>query len=138
MNIKEVAQLTGLSHQAIYKKIKTAGLTLETLKDKETGQFTPDGEAAIMALFDVKKPDATEVEKLKEEVEKLRNQVAAMEKEISALTEERNFLRVSLDRSQQLVGMTLAKIPAPPPALPSGDEKGIRGWFKRRRKKDAD
>lgn len=53
MNIKEVAQLTGLSHQAIYKKIKANGLVLDKLKDKATGHLTPDGEARIKELFNI-------------------------------------------------------------------------------------
>ena len=140
MNIKDVAQLTGFSHQAIYKKIKANGLALETLKDKDTGQFTPEGEAKIKALFNietVKKEDATElktkVAELTTEVEKLRNQVATMEDQITTLTEERNFLRMTLERSQHLEAAAIAKLPTPPQALPSGEKKGLRKWFDRMR-----
>lgn len=135
MNIKEVAQLTGLSHQAVYKKIKANGFILENLKDKATGQLTPDGEAKIRELFNIsdtaRAPDATElttkVAELTTEVEKLRNQVATMETRITELTEERDYLRMTLERSQQLQAATLAKLPIPtPPALPSGEKHGIR------------
>ena len=143
MNIKEVAQLTGLSHQAVYKKIKANGIVLEKLKDKATGQLTPEGEAQIRDLFGIsdeaRAPDATElttkVAELTTEVEKLRNQVATMEKRVEELTEERDFLRMTLERSQHLEAAAIAKLPSPPKLLPSGEEKqrGLRGLFQRMR-----
>ena len=158
MTIKEVAQLTGLTHQAIYKRLKKQGIKINDLKDQATGQFTPDGEAIIRGLFTfsasqdmpsehdpdpINPPDhddatdatelrnqvaelTTEVARLTTEVEKLRNQVAT-------LTDERDFLRVTLEREQQLHGITLTKLPTSPASLPPGDaEKGrIRGWWDR-------
>ena len=144
MTIKEVAQLTGLTHQAIYKKIKANGLRLDNLKDKTTGQLTAEGEAIIKDLFCISEPppaaDATEVEKLTTtvaelttEVEKLRNQVANQAERITALTEERDFLRTALDQAQKLQAITLAKVPSAP-ALPSGEKKkrGLFGWFSKK------
>ena len=135
MTIKEVAQLTGLSHQAIYKKIKAKGLKLEELKDKATGQFTPEGEAAIRGLFNIsgteETPVATEVEKLTTEVERLRNLVEKQGEQIKALTDERDFLRLTLERSQHLEAAALAKLPSPPPALPAGEKHGLRNWLQR-------
>ena len=134
MTIKEVAQLTGLSHQAIYKKIKARGWRLEELKDKSTGQFTPEAEESIKALFGITedaKPVETEVEKLQTEVERLRNLVDRQELQIKILTDERDFLRVALDRSQQLQGMTLTKLPTPPPAITDGKEHRLRNWLQR-------
>lgn len=135
MTIKEVAQRTGLSHQAIYKKIKAKGLKLEELKDKATGQFTAEGEAAMRSLFgisaDAELEVATEVEKLTTEVEKLRNQVEKQEEQIKALTDERDFLRLTLERSQHLEAAALAKLPSAPPALPAGEKHGLRNWLQR-------
>ena len=143
MNIKEVAQLTGLSHQAVYKKIKANGIVLEKLKDKATGHLTPEGEAQIRDLFGISEeahaPDATElttkVAELTTEVEKLRNQVATMEKRVEELTEERDFLRMTLERSQHLEAAAIAKLPSPPKLLTDGEEKprGLRGLFQRMR-----
>ena len=153
MNVKEVATLTGLTHQAIYKRIKAAGYKLEELKDKATGQFTPEGEALLREMFN---PDelqpavptevdelttqvaelTTQVEKLTTEVEKLRNQVATLEAQAQALTEERDFLRVTLEHSQQLQAATLAKVPSAP-ALPA-PRGGLRGWWARLRGKDGE
>lgn len=136
MTIKEVAQLTGLSHQAIYKKIKGRGWRLDELKDKATGQFTPDAEQKIMELFDINsdsQPVDNQVEKLTKENEKLRNQVDNQEAQIKLLTDECAMLRDLLDKSQQLQAMTLAKLPSPPPALPAGKEHRLRNWLQRMR-----
>lgn len=144
MTVKEVAQLTGLSHQAIYKRLKAHGVKLETLKDKETGQFTPDGEAVILELFGIKQgadgpekaeemPDKTEVERLRNQVAELSTEVEKLRNQVASLEDERNFLRGALEREQQLTGMTITKLPTPPPALPQGDaDKGrVRSWWDR-------
>lgn len=74
-----------------------------------------------------------EVERLKGEVEKAVNQASRLEEQNKALIEERDFLRLSLERSQQLQAITASKIPNPPPALPAGgqQEGGIGAWFRR-------
>lgn len=158
MTIRDVTRLTGLSHQAVYKKIKTAGLNMDELKDKATGQLTPDGEQKVRDLFGIAEdtgtpqekplqPDATElrnqVAELTTEVEKLRNHLATAEDQIKALTEERDFLRVTLERSQHLEAAAIAKLPSPAALLTdgSGDQeqrRGLRGWFARRRNRHAD
>lgn len=145
MNVKEVASLTGLTHQAIYKRIKAHGHKLEELKDKATGQFTQEGEAVLRELFnlDAVQPElTTEVEDLRNqvaelttEVEKLRNQITVLETKAQALTEERDFLRVTLEHSQQLQAVTLAKVPNVP-ALTDESRRGLRGWWARLRGKD--
>lgn len=167
MKIKDVAQLTGYSHQFIYKKIKASGFSLDELKDGETGHLTTDGEQIIRELFSI--PDgaspvvnqdatemrnqvaeltteveklcnqhATEVETLTGEREALRNQVATLEKEvetlkhqvellnqqIESLTGERDYLRETLDKSQQLQMATLATVKL----LPSGERKRRSLW----------
>lgn len=144
MTVKEVASLTGLTHQAIYKRIKTAGHKLDELKDKSTGQFTPEGEAVLRELFNLDgvQPElttdlTTKVAELTTEVEKLRNQIEVLEAQARALTEERDFLRVTLEHSQHLQAATLAKVPNVP-ALPDGSRRGLRGWWARLRGKDGE
>ena len=144
MNVKEVAHLAGISHQAVYKRIKSAGFKVDELKDSATGHFTPEGEAIIRELFNLAEDEpelttdlSTKVAELTTEVEKLRNQVATLEAQAKALTEERDFLRVTLEHAQQLQAATLAKLPTPPPALPDGSRRGgLRGWWARIRGKD--
>lgn len=150
MNIKEVSQQTGISQQAIYKKIRNRGIRIEDLKDKESGQLSEYGEAVIQELFfnekgkndrskRVEKPvdkSTFENEKLNLEIEKLRNQIENLENQVNqleaikeSLTEERDYLKKALDQAQQLQLVTLSKIPM---ALPA-PEHGIKGWLARRR-----
>ena len=161
MTIKGFAALVGVSHQAIYKKLKGRGIALESLKDKETGQLTAEGESLLRSIYHIQGPGneqretvleeaageerqaappvsesksnelRNQVEMLTVEVEKLRNQVEALEEKNSALIGERDFLRASLERSQQLQAMTAAKIPNPAPALPDGrGAHGLRAWWR--------
>ena len=170
MTIKDVAARTGLSHQAIYKRLKARGLSVSELKDKASGQLTEEGERLVRELFSIQAEEAptvddkpseepsepsaeveTEVEKLRNrveelttEVEKLRNHVETLEATNTALTSERDYLRLALERSQQLQMVTASKIPNPPPLLPATEAEesksqhrglfsGISSWWARRR-----
>ena len=61
MTVKDIAAMEGISVQSVYKRFKANGLKVESLKDKETGHFTPEGEAAVERIFKPKfkdfKPD---------------------------------------------------------------------------------
>ena len=166
MTIKEVAARTGLSHQAIYKRLKARGLSVSDLKDKATGQLTPEGERVLEELFQLQAEELpgddnspreadeptvddggeelrNRVEKLTTEVEKLRNRVESLETANKSLTEERDFLRLALERSQQLQAITASKIPNPPPLLTTPEAEGVKphrglfgglsAWWARRR-----
>ena len=149
MTIKEVAQLTGLTHQAIYKRLKKQGIKINDLKDQATGQFTPDGEAIIRGLFTFsasqdmpsehdpdpinhhEQDDATDATELRNQVAELTTEVEKLRNQVATLTDERDFLRITLEREQQLHGVTLTKLPTPPAALPPADaERGrLREWW---------
>ena len=164
MTIKDVATRTGLSHQAIYKRLKARGLSVSDLKDKASGQLTEEGERILAEMFSIQAEEPTvdgapeitneeptvesgseelrnEVARLTTEVEKLGNWVETLEAMNTALTEERDFLRLALERSQQLQAITASKIPNPPPLLPTTAESishkglfgGMRAWWARRR-----
>lgn len=140
MTIKEVAQQAGISHQALYKKLKSRGIKLEDLKDPENGQLSERGEQIVRDVI-AGKPDETQaetrVENSSSEIEKLRNKVEYLEAVNSQLIEERDFLKnalnqaqTALDQAQKLYAITLQKMPV---ALPAPEKRGIRGWFSRRR-----
>ena len=163
MTVKELAQQTGLSQQAIYKRLKSHGMRLESLKDKATGQFTAEGLQAVTELFQLDitgdKPSHTEplqsaaqaekavdseverlkkeVERLTTEVEKLNNQNSTMVEKVETLESERDYLRQALQQAQTLQAMTLAKLPA----LPAGKTDragGLRGWWNRRKRQKGE
>lgn len=162
MTIRDVVNQTGLSHQAVYKRIKGRGLSVSTLKDTATGQLTEEGERLLRELFNLQaeaeETEATEgqsldetevirlrnrVEELTTEVEKLHNRVESLGEKNAELISERDYLRLALERSQQLQMVTASKIPNPPPLLAASEAeaeksrrgifRGVREWFARRR-----
>ena len=134
MTVKDVAQRTGLTNAAIYKRLKAKGVKLEAVKDKKTGHFTPDGERLIIELFNLDAaPESpanppqnavdNQVEKLTTRVAELTTEVEKLTTRVELLTSERDNLRATLEREQQLHAMTLTKL------LPSG-ETGEKGRFR--------
>ena len=138
MTIKELTQKTGLSSQAVYKKIKARGYDITALKSKETGHFTPEGEKIIFPLFGIEQAPQeaqegpenevdnqvdNQVEKLTTELQKLTTENETLKTKVEMLTSERDNLRATLEREQQLHAMTLTKL------LPSG-EPGEKGRFR--------
>lgn len=51
MNIEALSKELGVSYKTVYRRIASAGLVLDDLKD-ENGQLSTDGIQAISALFD--------------------------------------------------------------------------------------
>lgn len=145
MSIKEIAQQHGLSVQAVYKKIKLAGIELNTLKDAKSGRLTDEGERVILSLVESKKPSESHENSLKQEVERLNavneqllNEVERLKlvseqqtNEIKRLEQNNDDLRNALTAAQILQRETLAKIPA---ALPAGEKKGFFSFLHRQKK----
>ena len=147
MTVKDVSEMAGISVQAVYKKFKANGLKVETLKDKESGHFTPAGEAVVKSLFNLScqpfkpdfnpiQPDSTEFERLKAEVERLKEELNTTTIRAEVLTarcqlleNERDSLRDKLDKTLILQLETIRTIPA---ALPAGEKKWHLPWFKKK------
>ena len=140
MTVKDIAAMEGISVQSVYKRFKANGLKVESLKDKETGHFTPEGEAAVERIFKPKfkdfKPDLNEVERLTTEVERLKESLKQVETEVERLTtaldlirEERDYLRDQVKAAQVLQMEALNKIPQ---ALPAGEKRFHFPWYKKR------
>lgn len=154
MTVKDVAEMAGISVQSVYKRFKANGLKVESLKNKETGHFTPAGEAEVERIFNLSckpfkpdfkpiKPDSTEVERLKAEVEKLKESLNQVKEELNTTTiraevltarcqlleNERDHLRDKLEKTLLLQLETIRTIPA---ALPAGEKKWHLPWFKKR------
>ena len=151
MTVKDVATMAGISVQSVYKRLKANGLKVESLKDKETGHFTPAGEALIESIFNLKyqsiesdRPiESTEVERLKAEIERLKESLNQVKEELTTTTiraevltarcqlleNERDSLRDKLDKTLILQLETIRTIPA---ALPAGERKWRFPWFKKR------
>ena len=130
MSIKEIAQQYGMSVQAVYKKIKLAGIDLNTLKDSKTGRLTGDGERVIISLVESKKPLETQETGLKQEVERLNAVNQQLKEKVEMLEQSVEALRSALKASQMLQLETLKRIPA---ALPAGEKKGLFSFLHRRK-----
>ena len=114
MKIKEVATRAGVSHQAVYKRLKARGIRAESLTDKETGELTAEGLSIMIELYPQLKveqpqPEVAQpseppqlVESLSGEVARLREALSNAEARIVALTDERDYLRKMLDHSQEM------------------------------------
>lgn len=146
MTIAEIAASLGVSKQAVYQKIKRAGLSVNALKDHNTGEFTDKGAQTIVNLFnntprpnvDVSTPSVEQVETinaLNNDIDRLNIEVDRLNNLVEQLTNERDFLREALlqaqksaDQAQQLQAMTLTKLlPAPRPGI----AERLRQMFKK-------
>lgn len=115
LTIKDIAEAANISTTAVYKRIKAKGLNINDLRNKDDGKLTTEGEEKLSELFNLHKP-VNKVDNMVYEAE-----IKSLKKQIEILTDEISFLRLSLERSQQLQAATLTNIKK----LPS------EPWFKR-------
>ena len=124
MTIKEKAAALGVSHQAIYKRLRNAGLSIADITTA-TGELTTDGEATIEQMYKgqrkqtgtgggkprqpAKGPTRAEFEELQAELLTYRQRLAEsesraaqLEAKAEDLTKERDYLRNALIREQEI------------------------------------
>ena len=104
MTVTDMVKHLGVSKPTLYKRVKLAGLNLDDLRDKDTGELTESGASALAALFDDKTPVLTErrerqastvdadllaarqqIESLRRENDLLREMIAAKDAELTRL-----------------------------------------------------
>lgn len=138
MTVREIALQHGITVQAVYKKLKQAGINLSTLKDP-SGKLTEAGAQKIAELLQPPEPppaaDSEELNQFKTQVEKLKTEVEKLKTQVELLEQERDYLRTALEREQALHGLALQRIALPP----AESERGFKGrfkafteWFKRK------
>lgn len=135
MKIADIAAQLGVSKQAVYQRIKRAGLNINMLKDPKSGDLLDNSADIIVNLFtdkstlEVEKStmrvdhstnvDAlvTELNDYKQRVEALNTHVCEVEKQLTEVAAERDYLRdaltaaqTALNQSQQLQAMTLQRM----------------------------
>lgn len=127
MTVKSIADKYGVSVQTVYKRIKAAGMAVEALKDKATGELTEEGKAAVMALFEPLNEGLKglnwfkdENEKLKQERDALNLEVERFKAQVETMQAEIDYLRKALDQAQHLQAMALQRLALPAPR---------RGWW---------
>lgn len=124
MTIKEFAKEKGITTQAVYQRIKAAGLDFKALKKENSPELTKDGITILNGLFDknrVQNESKTseikakitalqlEVEKLKEENERLRNdrdawkeQAESWKASATAAQEISSRIQAALEQAQEI------------------------------------
>lgn len=159
MNIREFAQGKGITPAAVYKRVKAAGIDINTLRDGQRGsEITPEGLEVLRDLFKADKgpeltteaPElTTEKEELKTVVNELKTennrlttelseakaQITRLETELNQIQVRETSLTAEVDFLRQALTQSqqlqLATLTKipSPPALPAAGE--ARPWYKR-------
>ncbi len=146
MKIADIADRLSVSKQAVYQRIKRAGINVNTLKDQKSGEFTEESAAIIFNLFTNNSTEPfektttvnailTELESYKQRVESLTTHLCEIDQQLNEVTQERDYLRnaltqaqSALNQSQQLQAMMLQRmLPAPR----QGIVERLRGIFRK-------
>lgn len=135
MDIKEAAIKYGVSRQAIYQRLKSNGIPVDNLKDKESGHLTPEAEAILDKLFGPSREEfkqrreslQAELTAAKQEIESQRAQIELLTVKLQSAEKERDLLRETLDQERILFNRFL---PAPA-ADPQPGQEPRKGLFKR-------
>lgn len=117
MTIKDYAKLQGVSSQAVYQRLKKAGVDITTIKDKQTGHLTQEGQNLLDKLYSSTTQETASVQPtiaaLQAENQQLTNQIEMLKDQV-------DHLRRLLDQEQRLHFEALQRIP-----------EAKKPWFKR-------
>lgn len=138
MTVREIAQQHGISVQAVYKRLKQAGVNLAALKDG-SGKLT---EAGVQKIMEVLQPpaaaapppaaDSEELNRLTTQVEKLTTEVEKLTTQVEMLEKENTYLKDALQREQAVSAMALQRIALPAPEDSTGFKGRFKTWFKKK------
>ena len=114
MTIRAMAENLHTTPMTIYRKLKSAGIDVKTLRDATTGELTADGITLIGSMFDAVEPvtDATEAVTMRVtdaehateqaiQIARLTAQVEGLTAQVELLKDERERLRHELDAAQE-------------------------------------
>lgn len=88
VTIKEFATSKGISTQAVYQRLKTAGINIESIREGKTAVLTPEGEGIVNGLFS-------------KDGDKEANKTSEFLKEIETLKRENQLLKESLEEARR-------------------------------------
>lgn len=124
MTIKEFAKQQSISPQAVYQRLKVAGIPLDSIRDGKTSEITPDGLEKLSSLF--LKPVEKDVENSVKEENFSINQFKALQleneflkKRIEELTADRDRWAAQAEAAQQTAQQAQALNMANLKALPA-------------------
>ena len=149
MTIKELAKEKGISTQAVYQKLKAAGIQISSIKQENAQDLTPEGLEQINQLFtkgiekngqengdfiDKLKSLQLENERLKDEKALLKFQVDELKAMIDELRADRDRWAAQAESAQQTAQQAQALNLAAIQALPAPKEKAK--WWQRFSRKE--
>ena len=102
MTIKEFAKKQSISTQAVYQKLKAAGISLNSIKQGNSQELTQEGIKQLENIFFKKnKEESNSIESLKLENKFLKEQLEQLKKQLEQLQSDCNKLQDLLQREQQ-------------------------------------
>lgn len=126
MTIKQAAEKYGITFQAVYSRLKKEGISLEMLKDAETGELTADAEIVLDKLFDKERQHKhsnfnSTIERLQDDIKRLNaenvelvEKLKRLENENAELKQERERLLTIAQQAQELHKAALERLLPPP------------------------
>lgn len=147
MTIKEAAAHYGITPQGVYSRLKSINVSVEQIKNPETGELTLDGEVLLAKLFDKSTQQEQETKEtlkqtcerlqsennfLKTENETLLKMVSNLEAQVADLRADKDRYLGLAEGAQDAQRQLLQRfLPAEPEAPTRGVIGRLRGWFKR-------
>lgn len=89
MNVSQLIKQLGTSKPTFYKRVKSAGIDLDALRDSITGELSSEGVATISALFDT----TTSSKELNAKSANLTPSADVLQVKVDALERENDMLR---------------------------------------------
>lgn len=126
MNIKEFAKSIGISTQAVYQRIKGAGIALDSLKEPGTQDLSEDGKKQLAQLF---AKQQTTNDGLQKSLQKsLQTENEFLKQRCADLEADRDRWQRAAEQAQQLAAqaqaLSLARLPAP--------RRSLLDWLRRK------
>lgn len=111
MTIKEFSKELGISTQAIYQRIKSAGIQLDSLKMPGSQELSDEGRKHLAQLFTKQQPTNGDLQKT------LRAENELLKQRCKELEADRDRWQHVAEQAQQLAAqaqaLSLARLPAP-------------------------
>lgn len=111
MTIKELAKELGISTQAIYQRIKAAGIQLDSLKEPGSQELSEDGRKQLAQLFTKQQSTNDDLQKT------LQTENEFLKQRCKELEADRDRWQQAAEQAQQLAAqaqaLSLARLPAP-------------------------
>lgn len=117
MTIKEFAKKQSISTQAVYQRIKAAGIQLDSLKQGKTAELTPEGLETLSSLFT--KPVEEAVNESSSKLTALQLENDFLKQRIEELTTDRDKWQQMAEQAQTIAAQAQALNMANLKALPA-------------------